>query len=283
LPGHSRRKQSAKYKSTDADFLLRFAKNSLSQPPAGFIFHLSRCGSTLISQMLATDPANLVLVEPRPLEALLATPEPSSTKKLALISGAIESYQASLIGRERRLFVKLGGNTHWLPLLTELFPKTPWVYVYRDPYEVIASNLREPPDWLNKVADLSFRKQMLVDHLNQHFTKVLESQSAPAGLINYKEINRHFAPRLLRLFTLKPDLVRIDAMNAVRSRYSKDLKIDWSSFKQKRSLVRDVHDLKSYENQTFRASMNQVLDQYQRLEQFRKSTHQFLKRPANAQ
>lgn len=39
--------------------------------PDGFIFHLSRCGSTLVSQMLAALPRYKVLSEPAPLDNIL--------------------------------------------------------------------------------------------------------------------------------------------------------------------------------------------------------------------
>ncbi len=38
--------------------------------PSGFIFHMSRCGSTLVSQMLAALPENLVISEAAPLDRL---------------------------------------------------------------------------------------------------------------------------------------------------------------------------------------------------------------------
>src|SRR5215216_3426983 len=40
-------------------------------PPTGFVFHLSRCGSTLISQMLAALPQNVVISEAPPLDSAL--------------------------------------------------------------------------------------------------------------------------------------------------------------------------------------------------------------------
>src|SRR5258708_7122719 len=39
--------------------------------PAGFIFHMSRCGSTLVSQMLAAMPANRVLAEAPAIQTVL--------------------------------------------------------------------------------------------------------------------------------------------------------------------------------------------------------------------
>ena len=42
-----------------------------SLEPAGMIFHLSRCGSTLVSRLLGTLPGVVVLAEPAPLNTLL--------------------------------------------------------------------------------------------------------------------------------------------------------------------------------------------------------------------
>src|SRR5271170_255288 len=39
--------------------------------PSGFIFHMSRCGSTLVSRMLAALPQNRVLSEPAALHAVI--------------------------------------------------------------------------------------------------------------------------------------------------------------------------------------------------------------------
>src|SRR5437660_536531 len=38
--------------------------------PSGFIFHMSRCGSTLVSQMLAALPRNVVVSEAGPLDSI---------------------------------------------------------------------------------------------------------------------------------------------------------------------------------------------------------------------
>src|ERR1700737_2679800 len=38
--------------------------------PGGFVFHMSRCGSTLVAQMLAAMPWAIVLSEAQPLDAI---------------------------------------------------------------------------------------------------------------------------------------------------------------------------------------------------------------------
>jgi len=113
--------------------------------PSGFIAHMSRCGSTLLAQMLAADPANLVISEPPALDGLLRL----------WLGGALDEAQrrralralVATLGRprhgERRLFVKLEPwHTCMLPVLRRTFPTTPWVFVSRDPLEVLVSHER---------------------------------------------------------------------------------------------------------------------------------------------
>ena len=41
--------------------------------PNGFIFHMSRCGSTLVSQMLAAHPNHTVISEASPIDEIVRT------------------------------------------------------------------------------------------------------------------------------------------------------------------------------------------------------------------
>src|ERR1700739_3867887 len=55
-----------------------------SLEPAGMIFHLSRCGSTLVSRLLGTIPGVVVIAEPSPLNALLGL-DPDRVNEAALV------------------------------------------------------------------------------------------------------------------------------------------------------------------------------------------------------
>jgi hypothetical protein len=55
-----------------------------SLEPAGMIFHLSRCGSTLVSRLLGTLPGVVVVAEPAPLNALLGL-DPDRVDEAALV------------------------------------------------------------------------------------------------------------------------------------------------------------------------------------------------------
>lgn len=111
--------------------------------PSGFIFHMSRCGSTLVSQMLAADPRNLVISEAAPLDAVI---------RLNAAGGDahVTSFQAMVAalgrrrGPEERLFVKLDSwHALLLPLFRRAFPDVPWVFLYREPAAVLASQMTQ--------------------------------------------------------------------------------------------------------------------------------------------
>lgn len=116
-------------------------------PPTAFIFHTGRCGSTLVAQLLAVDPANRVLSEPSPLDAVLRAPlsRPVDPQiHLEWIRTTVGALGQPAPG-ERRLFVKLDS---WSLLAAEridaAFPGVPWLFVVRDPVEVLVSLLRSP-------------------------------------------------------------------------------------------------------------------------------------------
>lgn len=124
--------------------------------PAGFIFHMSRCGSTLITQLLASLPQYVVLSEPPPLCSLLQPrlggPDASAAQKAVWLRWLVSALGQPRIDRntevERRVFVKFDPpSIVALPLVRQAFPDVPWIFVYREPAEVIVSNLRVMSPW----------------------------------------------------------------------------------------------------------------------------------------
>jgi hypothetical protein len=128
------------------DSLIGWQELSPGPAPAGFIFHMSRCGSTLVSQMLAALPGHIVLSEPPPLDALLRTDRwrADDGQRIAWLRAWL-----GIMGRprngERSLFVKLDAwHVFDLPLLRRAFPDTPWIFLYRNPVEVMVSAIGNP-------------------------------------------------------------------------------------------------------------------------------------------
>jgi len=126
----------------------RWADDLPSAAPAGFIFHMSRCGSTLAAQMLARSPANIVVSEAAPIDgaAQLAHADPAfaGQRGVTLLCDMVRVFGQVREPAARRLFVKLDcWHTLVLPLFRLAFPDTPWVFLYREPIEVMVSQMRQ--------------------------------------------------------------------------------------------------------------------------------------------
>ena len=128
---------------TDLDALCRAVDDQPGLPPCGFVFHMSRCGSTLLAQSLAAVPAHAVASEPAPLEAVLrGGGEGPSLRWLRGMVGALGQARRA---EQRRFFVKFDAwSTMDLDVVRRAFPDVPWVFLYRDPVEVLVSHARRP-------------------------------------------------------------------------------------------------------------------------------------------
>lgn len=116
--------------------------------PSGLIFHMSRCGSTLIAQTLAALPAQIVLSEAAPIDMVLRAhlrdPAITDEQRSTWVRWLVSAYGQRRDAGQQRYFIKLDSwHTLFLPLLRRAFPATPWIFVYRDPVEVLVSHQRQ--------------------------------------------------------------------------------------------------------------------------------------------
>jgi hypothetical protein len=116
--------------------------------PSGLIFHMSRCGSTLVSAMLASLDRNLVISEAPPIDAVVRASDARPDLERGQHSGWLAAVIAALCQPrcgEANSFIKLDcWHTLALPLFRATFPDVPWVFLCRDPVEVLVSQLRMP-------------------------------------------------------------------------------------------------------------------------------------------
>lgn len=110
----------------------------------GLIYHVSRCGSTLVSQMLAALPQTLVLSEPEPIHDLL-NPPPGVAVDWSLQHHRLRLLaQCMTSGHEvEQAFLKLDPS-HILQhaQIEQALGEIPWIFLYRDPLEVFMSHVR---------------------------------------------------------------------------------------------------------------------------------------------
>lgn len=159
-----------------------------SVPPAAFIFHVSRCGSTLLTQALATLPQCIVMSEPTALDAFFRLhhrhPEQSGgTHTFRQLVAALGQRRSPA---EKHLVIKFDcWHLPWMPFVQAAFPGTPIVFLYRRPDEVLASHRRQRGRQmvpglidLSRLAERVGRPgapQLLPGDLDGHAIRVLES------------------------------------------------------------------------------------------------------------
>lgn len=134
---------------TTMDTLRQRAEIRPGIPLSGLIFHVSRCGSTLVSQALSALPENVVISEAPPLDALLrGGPRVDPEQRAQWVRWLIEALGQPRSGHETRFFVKLDcWHIPYLPLLQKAIPEVPWIFLYRDPIQVLASHEAMPALW----------------------------------------------------------------------------------------------------------------------------------------
>lgn len=113
--------------------------------PDGLIFHMSRCGSTLVAQMLGSLPASIAVSEPPPLDTLiqLAALGQVPPDRVGQMIAALTRDRSNTPTRHR--FIKLDSwHILALPMLRALYPDTPWLFLHRDPVEVLVSQAQMP-------------------------------------------------------------------------------------------------------------------------------------------
>lgn len=131
---------------TPVEFLGEFCGQSPGLAPNGFIFHMSRCGSTLVTQMLAALAQNIVISEAPPIDFILR----SNTKNPAITDEQRADWLKWMVGAlgqkrtdEKYYFIKFDSwSTFDLDLIERAFPEVPWIFLYRNPVEVIVSQMR---------------------------------------------------------------------------------------------------------------------------------------------
>lgn len=129
---------------TPAGELIERSRESPGVAPAAFIFHCSRCGSTLFSQLAAALTGTVVISEAPPVDQILraALPEDERIAWLRAMLGALGQRRR---GDERHMIVKFDAwHVEQLPLIQRAFPAVPSVFLYRHPDEVMASQMRMP-------------------------------------------------------------------------------------------------------------------------------------------
>jgi hypothetical protein len=209
--------------------------------PKGFIFQMSRCGSTLIAQMLASLESNLVISEPTAINSLLYPGDMQWSYDQLLISlrVLISALGQSLSGLERNYVVKFRSwNIFYLPLILQAFPHVPWIFLYRDPIEVMVSAVRKRPVYFKVMASggdgfLRFmgvdREEALLISDEEYLARTLgrfceiarDNLNDLGRAIDYRSLPHAVFGEIMDHFGLEFSVADIEGMTSVAKYYSK--------------------------------------------------------------
>jgi len=198
--------------------------------PSGFIFHLSRSGSTLVGRTLGALDGAFVISEPPPVDTILraSLPGANDETRAEWLRGLIGALGRRWQGNERRYFVKFDAwAARHVGLIARAFPGVPWIFLYRDPLEVVVSHQRQVTYFMSPDAAPSFfgidvasavrippfEYQARV--LAQIMQDVLESNPEPKRLVNYNELPSAIWDRVAPLFGVVPTGAEVERMRAL--------------------------------------------------------------------
>jgi hypothetical protein len=199
---------------------------------------MSRCGSTLVSQMLAAMPGGVVASEAPPLDAAIqlvhSHPEAPLEQRVALLRGMAAALGRDRFGNRRHYVIKTDSwHSLELPLFRAAFPDTPWLFLFREPTEVIVSQLRargsqmipgSQPDAVFAIPDpLSLpAEQYIARVLARVVRAAIDHADLGDGLfVDYADLPDAVEQRILPHFGIAPDA---DSLGAARAAAQWDAK-----------------------------------------------------------
>lgn len=225
---------------TELDTLVQLEKTFDSVPPSGFIFHSSRCGSTLVANACRAIEGSIVLSEPPAVDKLVArfiTDADDRTKEM-LYSIFLRATVAALgqrrTGRERHLFIKFACcSVSQIERIRRIWPNVPWVFLYRNPIETIVSNMQNLPSWLQdedhrvlasivsasaaEVAAMT-REELCARAIAAFYTTAHRVANDRALLLNYDQLS---PANVLEFFAVVPTAAEMEIIARQSQNYSK--------------------------------------------------------------
>ena len=226
------------------DLLVQLERSFDSIPPAGFIFHSSRCGSTLVANACRAIDGAIVLSEPPAVDKLIARfitdAGQNGTKEMLysiFLRGAVRALAQRRSGQERHLFIKFACcSVAQIDRVRRVWPNVPWVFLYRDPVETIVSNLQNRPAWLldedrrvlatiigssaAAVAEMS-AEELCARSIGSFYSTAHRVANDSGLLLNYNQLSPAEIFNVLTFFGVRPAATEMETIARQGQTYSK--------------------------------------------------------------
>ena len=230
---------------TEFDALLQLDKDLPRIDPAGFIFHSSRCGSTLLANACRLLPNSIVLSEPNAIDKLVVRfiTDAHNPVKESLYSVFLRAVVNALSqhgnSSEQRVVIKFSCcSVSELVRIRRIWPRVPWVFLYRDPVETIVSNMTNPPAWLldedhrvlahitgtspAAIAEMSLEERC-ARSIGSFFSTAHTLANDNSMLLNYNQLSSPSISGILNFFKLRPSAGELERISSGTRSYSKEV------------------------------------------------------------
>lgn len=230
---------------TEFDALLQLEQELDSVSPTGFIFHSSRCGSTLVANACRAITNSIVLSEAHAIDKLIArfftdaTDDVKASLYSVFLRGVVNALAQRRRGDEEHLFIKFACTSFaQLERIRRIWPHVPWLFLYRDPVETIVSNVNDPPTWLldddwrvlasitgttpNEVAAMTLEERC-ARSIGSFFSHACDLANDQSLLLNYNQLSVPVISNVLKFFKISPSAQELEAITRASGVYAKEI------------------------------------------------------------
>lgn len=188
----------------------------IRKKPNGFIFHIGRCGSTLLTRFLNSDPKTIIISESSAITKflLISRDFEIQTRRRAFVSLLSATQQEDYPAKYIFKFTSI--NCKDIEFILSCYPDVPWVYLYRNPQIVVESMLARPPAWIHLLIEgeslKGKRKQifrlpvLLIEQLIEQFSLVEQQILKASCVLDYSQITAQDLKQVYRVFRVRRSL-----------------------------------------------------------------------------
>ncbi|MFD2940504.1 sulfotransferase family protein [Flavobacterium notoginsengisoli] len=223
---------------SSAENIIQWSSELISVDLKALVFHVSRCGSTMLSQSLATSSENIMISEAPIFDEILRSDYFSPDIKAVLIKAVLKFLGQKRFPEQKNLIFKLDAwHIFKVSYLRKLFPEIPFTLLYRNPVEVLKSHQKLPglhmvPGLIPSAVFGIKIQEMQSTHLHQYQALVLEKYfkgfldffeiDEKVTLLNYNEGMKGVIEKFISFVKINYSETECDKMFERLKRHSKD-------------------------------------------------------------
>ena len=207
--------------SSTLDFLTDPPEGAI--PPSGFIFHMGRCGSTLLAKVLARSRSHLVFSEAAPHNQIWRILHPGDPQRnIAMYRNLLLAMGRPRLASYRAHIVKFTSfNIVNFQFIRAAFPEVPALFLFRDPAQALDSYRRRNPAWMGVDLSIGTTWHAAEAAIEAFFEAALSIRDPSFQCVDHAHLTPDLLPAVLRFFHLDPST---EEMRLMASQFSWDAK-----------------------------------------------------------